>query len=175
MNSDLSTPRMGERALNLLDDMNDWGFKKRLINEADLFQLDSTHELYSHMNINYVKMPRLPDWDHYGEFFTALFRGDFFQSTGEILLPVAKIYEEAGKIRVHAEVTHTFPLAFYEIVFGTDSGARHQVVPLDTDREFQKTKIDYILDAKGWKWARLAVWDIAANGAMVNPTWRDSR
>jgi hypothetical protein len=26
--------------------------------------------------------------------------------------------------------------------------------------------------APGWKWARIAVWDVAANGAFTNPVWR---
>ncbi|MBI4904249.1 MAG: hypothetical protein HY820_11470 [Acidobacteria bacterium] len=173
MNSDLSIPRLGTRSLDLLDDMNDWGLKKRIVNEVDVFQIDSTHELYAHMNINYVKMARLPEWERYGEFMTAMQKGDFFMSTGEVLLPSAEIKEEGGKIVVHAEVSHTFPLAFYEIVFGTDAGPKRQIIPMDSTSEFQKTRIDYTLDVKGWKWARLAVWDVAANGAMVNPVWRD--
>jgi len=67
MPSDLSSPRLGERALKLLDDMNNWGLRKRLLGEVDVFQIDSTHELYAHMNVNYVRLPRLPDFEHYGE------------------------------------------------------------------------------------------------------------
>jgi hypothetical protein len=26
--------------------------------------------------------------------------------------------------------------------------------------------------APGWTWARLAVWDVAADGAFTNPVWR---
>ena len=56
MPSDLSSPRLGERSLKLVDDMNNWGMKKRIMGEVDVFQLDSTHELYAHMNVNYVRM-----------------------------------------------------------------------------------------------------------------------
>src|SRR5439155_5275675 len=67
MPSDLSTLRQGIRALKTLDDMNNLGLRKRLIGEEDMFQLDSTHELYAHLNANYVKLDRLPGWDSYGE------------------------------------------------------------------------------------------------------------
>ena len=30
-------------------------------------------------------------------------------------------------------------------------------------------------DAPGWKWARLAVWDVAADGAFTNPVWRKDK
>ena len=55
MPSDYSTPRLGERALNLLDDMNNWGQRKFLIGEVDVFKINHTHELYGHMNINWTK------------------------------------------------------------------------------------------------------------------------
>src|SRR5260370_30740196 len=85
--SDLSSPRLGERAFKLLDDMSNWGMKKRLMGEVDVFQIDSTHELYAHMNINYVRLPSLPNFDHYGKLIDALKRGGLFTTNGEMLLP----------------------------------------------------------------------------------------
>src|SRR2546429_311411 len=41
MPSDLSSPRLGERALKLLDDMCNWNLRKRLLGEVDVFQIDS--------------------------------------------------------------------------------------------------------------------------------------
>ena len=41
--------------------------------------------------------------------------------------------------------------------------------PLETTREFGKQKIEFDVDAPNWRWARLAVWDIAGNGAFANP------
>jgi hypothetical protein len=52
MPSDLSSPRLGERAFKTVDDMNNLGLHKRMLGEVDVFQLDSTDELYGHMNIN---------------------------------------------------------------------------------------------------------------------------
>ena len=54
MPADLSLDKLGTRALNLLDDMANWGDKKYLPGEVDVFKIDHTHELYGHMNINYI-------------------------------------------------------------------------------------------------------------------------
>ena len=47
MPADLSSPRLGERALTLLDDLHNGGFNKRLLGEVDVFQFDHTHEVYA--------------------------------------------------------------------------------------------------------------------------------
>jgi len=54
-----STLRQGIRALNLLDDMNNWGLPKNLLAETDMFAIDYRSELYAHMNANYVRIQRL--------------------------------------------------------------------------------------------------------------------
>ena len=173
MNSDLSTPRLGERALKLLDDTSNWGLRKKMLGEVDVFQIDSTHELYSHMNANDVRIPGLPTWDRYGDMLDAISRGDYFISTGEVLLPEVSVNADGpAGIRVRATVRHTFPLQFAEIVWGDGSQTQRKLIPLDTTKEFQKTAYKWAVDAPGWKWARVAVWDIAANGAMTNPTWK---
>ena len=173
MPADLSTPRLGERSLNLLDDMNNWGLRKRIFGEVDVFQFDHTHELYAHMNINYIKLDRLPDFDTYGEALKPLAAGDFFTTTGEVLLPEVSIDGSADKIRVKARVQWTFPLQFAEIVWGDGSETSRKVIPLAATRPFGQEHFTWELTAPGWKWARVAVWDVAANGAFVNPVWRD--
>src|SRR5258708_12708380 len=52
--SDLSSPRLGERAFKLEDDMSNWGLKKRIMGESHVFQLHPTHNLYAPMNLTYV-------------------------------------------------------------------------------------------------------------------------
>jgi hypothetical protein len=172
MPSDLSSPRLGERALKLLDDMNNWGLRKRLIGEVDVFQLDATHELYAHMNANYVRLARLPDFDHYGEMVEALARGDGFITTGEVLLPDVKISGPADLITVKARVQWTFPLAAADIVWSDGANASREMPSLDTTRAFGASEFTWTIRAKDWKWARLAVWDVAGNGALTNPVWR---
>jgi hypothetical protein len=64
-------------------------------------------------------------------------------------------------------------LRFAEIVWGDGKATQRQTIPLDTTREFGSSTFTWKARADGWKWARLAVWDIAGNGAFVNPVWRE--
>jgi hypothetical protein len=173
MNADLSSPRLGDRSFKTLDDMNNWGPHKRLIGENDVFQVDSTHELYSHMNINYVKMPQLPAFDDYGRLLDTIRAGQFFVSTGEVLLPESSIAGETGdQLKVALKVQHTFPLAMAEVVWGDGRETHRKEFPLQETRQFATDQFSWKVDAKGWKWARVAVWDIATNGAFINPVWK---
>ena len=173
MPSDLSSPREGERSLKLVDDMNNWGMPKKIWGEVDVFQLDSTHELYAHMNVNYVKMPALPSFDRYGEILAPVRRGEFFVTTGEVLLPNTSVHAGVDDtIVAEFDVQHTFPLEMAEIVWGDGTETHRQIFPLQQTREFKSTHYKFETEAKGWKWARIAVWDVAANGAFINPVWK---
>ncbi len=173
MPSDLSSPRLGERALKLLDEMNNWGLRKRLLGEVDVFQLDHTHELYAHMNVNYARVGGLPGYDQYGRFLQALAQGDYFVATGEVLLPQVSISPaSANEIAVRADVRWTFPLQLAEIVWGNGSETFRKAFPLEMTREFGSSSYEWKVEANNWKWVRLAVWDVAGNGAFVNPVWK---
>jgi hypothetical protein len=171
--SDLSLPRLGERAFQLVDDMSNWGQRKQLMGEVDVFQIDSTHELYAHMNVNYVKLAALPGFDTYGQLLDALRRSQFFVTTGEVLLPEVSITEGAGgRIRVSARIRHTFPLEMAELVWGDGERTFRKTVALTETRAFGDFTFTAEMEGGNWKWARLAVWDVAADGAFANPVWR---
>src|SRR5260221_604473 len=173
MPSDLSSPRLGERAFKLVDDMSNWGMRKRLVGEVDVFQLDSTHELYAHMNINYVKLAGVPTFDNYGKLLDAVRRGDFFTTTGEVLLPEVSIKEGAGgRIAVRARIQHTFPLAMAEIVWGDGAETHRKIFPLTETRPFGDFEFTGEAEGGAWKWARFAVWDLTVDRGFVNPAWR---
>jgi hypothetical protein len=172
MPADMASPRLGERSLNLLDDMANWGLRKRLLAEVDVFQIDHAHELYAHMNVNYVKSAKLPGFAEYGELLRTMERGDFFMSTGEVLMPEHSIREtHPGTLRATADVPYTLPLQFAELVWGDGEKTHRKIYSLETTREFGRHQIEFDADAPGWRWARLAVWDIAGNGAFANPVW----
>jgi hypothetical protein len=171
--SDPSSPRLGDRAFDLLDDLSNRGLRKRLVGEVDVFQFDHTHELYAHMNINYIRLDRLPPFDRWGEALAPLARGDFFTTTGEVLLPAVDFSGSSpNEIIVRADVRWTFPLQFAEIVWGDGRKVERETIPLTDTREFGRKNFEWRAKASGWTWARVAVWDIAANGAFVNPDWR---
>ncbi|MEX2261695.1 MAG: hypothetical protein WD696_07075 [Bryobacteraceae bacterium] len=174
MPADMASPRMGERSLTLLDDMSNWGLRKLLLAEVDVFQIDHTHELYAHMNINYVRAAQLPSYDRYDELLQTMRKGDFFISTGEVLMPEHSIREtQTGKLHAAAELRYTLPLQFAEVVWGDGEKTHRKTHSLETTREFGKQKIEFEVEAPGWRWARLAVWDVAGNGAFANPVWNE--
>ncbi len=172
MPSDLSSPRLGERAFKVADDLANKGFHKKMFGEVDVFQLDHTHELYAHMNVNYVHMDKLPAWTDYSEVLNALAKGDGFVTTGEILLPSVEWKPERGKLKVAADVRWTYPLAMAEIVWGDGKETHHDTIDLARSRQFGSEKFTWAMDNPAWKWARLAVWDVAGDGAFTNAVWR---
>ena len=176
MNADLSSPRLGDRSFRTLDDLNNWGLHKRLLGEVDVFQIESTHELYAHMNANYVHIPDVPAYGRYGDVLEAIGRGDFFTTTGEVLILKSRIAAEAGdSLDVSVTAQYTFPLRFAEIVWGDGAATHTETFPLDETGEFGRAELHWSVRAKGWKWARAAVWDIAADGAFINPVWKEER
>ena len=173
MPADRSNLRQGIRALNLLDDMNNWGLPKRLLAETDMFALDHTSELFAHMNANYVRLGELPDFDHYGRMLDAVNRGEYFISMGQVLLPEVEISKAASsEIKATARVQWTFPLAFGEIVWGDGKETFSRKFDLTETRPFGSATFEWSTAANNWKWARIEVWDIAGNGALINPVRR---
>ena len=173
MPADLSSPRLGDRVLDLVDELNNRGLRKRMLGEVDVFQVDHTHELYAHMNVNYIRLDRLPTFDRWGDALVPLARGEFFTTTGEVLLPAVDLASSsATEIVARVRAHWTFPLRFAEIVWGDGQETRRELIQLSDTREFGSGAFEWRAKAKAWKWARVAVWDVAGNGAFVNPTWR---
>jgi hypothetical protein len=91
-----------------------------------------------------------------------------------VLLPEVALQPKGdAQIAVRTRVKWTFPLRFAEVVWGDGAKTHRQVLPLDNTRPFGDRTFNWTVDAKDWKWARFAVWDIAANGALVNPVRRE--
>jgi hypothetical protein len=175
MPSDLSSPRLGERGFKTIDDLNNLGLHKVMLGEVDVFQLSSTDELYGHMNVNYVRLDKLPDFDHYKTLLDAVARGDDFISTGEVLMPHSLLISGAGDLlRAEVDVDSTFPLRVAEVVWGDGQETHTERFALDTTREFAHQTFEWEITATNWKWARVAVWDVAGGGAFSNNTWRSN-
>ena len=174
MPSDLSSPRLGDRSFDLLDDLSNQGLRKRIFGEVDMFQFDHTDELYAHMNINYIKLDRLPSFERWGDALEPLARGDFFTTTGEVLLPRVDFSKStANEVVASVDAQWTFPLRFAEIVWSDGTTTHRETIPLARDARVRKQTFEWRAPAPGWKWARLAVWDVAGNGAFVNPMWKN--
>jgi hypothetical protein len=174
MPSDLSSPRLGERAFKTIDDLNNLGLHKLMIGEVDVFQISPADELYAHMNINYLPMPELPAFDHYDRILKSLEKGDGFITTGEILLPSATMSPMGDhSVRVKTKISTTFPLRIAELVWGDGKNIHHQIIDLQSTPAFDDHEYSWMFETPGWTWARFAVWDIAGDGAFTNPIWHD--
>ncbi len=182
MPADLSRPRLGERVLNLLDDMSNWGRKKIVLGEVDTFKLDHTHEVYAHMNVNYVKLDKLPRFDEgWQPILDSLRGGRFFVTTGEVLLHSATIggkeggqtltLAPGGPSDVVVDLSWTFPLRSLEIVSGDGSKVYRERLDLSDTTPFGRKTLTLKPDLTGRTWARLEVWDIATDGAFTQPVW----
>jgi hypothetical protein len=162
--------------------MANWGQRKYMPGEVDVFKIDHTHELYGHMNINYLRLERLPRFDEgWQPILDALRRGDFWVTTGEILLREFTVggqsngetlrLKEGERPELRVSLDWTFPLRFAEIISGDGEKVyRERIDLLDTTAFGQRTwRLKPQL--QGRKWARFEVWDVAANGAFTQPLW----
>jgi hypothetical protein len=179
--ADLSIPIMGKRVLDLLDDMNNWGSRKTVLAEADLFTIEPENEMYAHLNINYLKLDKLPEFnDGWQPVLDALQQGRFFSSTGEVLIPEFTVDGKStgdeltlsGKqSNVSFKLTWTFPMNYAEIISGDGEKVYRERITLDTTIPFGEQVITRSLDLTGRKWVRLEAWDVAANGAFTQTVW----
>ena len=185
MPADLSQPKLGNgRVLDLMDDMANWGQKKNVIGEADLFKIEPDYELYGHMNVNYLQLDEMPRFENgWQPVLDAMRRGKFFVTTGEILLPGFTVngagagettkLNAGGKAEIALDVNWTFPLNRAEIISGDGKQVYREVIDLKDTQEFGKKVFQFSPNLKGRKWVRVEVWDVAANGAFTQIVWLD--
>ncbi len=182
MPADLSQPRLGGRVLDLLDDMSNWGTPKYSLGEVDVFKIEPDHELYGHMNVNDVSLKDIPRFeDGWQPVLDALRAGQFFVTTGEVLIPEFKVNGRSsgeiavtpkdGKAEVHLRLAWTFPLSHAEVITGDGSETKRQKVDLSASGSFGNDVLKIDVDVTGQRWLRVEVWDVATNGAFTQPVW----
>jgi hypothetical protein len=182
MPADLSRPRLGWRVLDLLDDTSNWGAKKYIVGEVDIFEVDRTTEFYAHANINYLRLDHIPRFeDGWDPVLKALRDGAFFISTGEVLMPRFTIegkqsgqtlkLQDSGMAKLEVVLTWTFPMSFIEIVTGDGKKVYRDRIELTDSEAFGKETFKRTLNLKGKSWVRLEAWDIATNGVISQPIW----
>jgi hypothetical protein len=93
-------------------------------------------------------------------------RGEYFVSTGEVLLPSVKF--EAG-ITVRAEARWTFPLAQAVVVSGDGASVNRHVIALEDTPSHGSQTFTWKAPGGNARWARLEIWDVAGNGAFSIP------
>jgi hypothetical protein len=183
MPADYSHNELGWRVSGLLDDMNNWGHRKYMLGEVDIFKIFKDYELFGAMNINYLKIDSVPEYEvGWQPVLDSLRKGQFFLTTGEILIPEFSIEnKESGQIlkqspklskaRLKMDLEWTYPLSRMEIVTGDGNNIYRERIDLSDTKEFGKRSIDLKTDLSNRIWVRLEIWDIANNGAFAQPIW----
>jgi hypothetical protein len=167
---DLSQRRLGEvRCFGTLDDMNNWGGPKFMVGEVDTYKKFPDYDLYGDFNVNYIKLDRVPGSDDWSPVTRALRAGEFFVTTGEVLIPRWGVEGEGQDRAVVAEVEWTFPLEFVEAVWGDGERVGRSVVPATDRPPFGSQRFRIPFDASGKTWVRFSAWDSAGNGAFTQP------
>ncbi len=184
--ADLSEPRLSRRVLDLMDDMANWGYKKHVIAESDIFSMEPENETYAHLNVNYLQLDRLPDYSAgWQPILDVMKQGKFFVTTGEIMLPTFTVNGKGagetltlpadGKATVLLDVSWTFPLTFAEIISGDGKQVFRERIDLTNTLPFGKKQYRLATNLKNRTWVRVEVWDAAINGAFTQQVWIQPR
>jgi hypothetical protein len=175
---DLSEKRLCEkRCFGALDDMNNWVSNsaggtgaKYMIAEGDTYMKYPDDETYPHLMVNYVKLDRLPRFNEdWSPILRAMRAGDFFVSSGEVLIRKSGVEGAGAKRSFVAEIEYTFPLEFVELVWGDGEKTGREVVAATELAPLSSQTFRIPFDAAGKKWVRFAAWDSAGNGAVGQP------
>jgi len=175
MGLDGSEPRLcDKRCLTTLDDMNNWVADlptppKYLQAISEAYQQGPGDDIYGHTPVNYLKLDRLPEPGDWRPIVEALRKGEYFVTSGEVLIPSHAILGKGRKRTYVADVEWTYPLEFVELVWGDGKRTGRQVIPATHLPAFGSKRFEIPFDTRGKKWIRFAVWDSAGNGALTQP------
>jgi hypothetical protein len=178
MGMDLSESRICEwRCFDVTDSMNNLyagsGLKpKYIIADIDTYRKGPEDDTYANFPVNYLKIDKTPGADDdMAPVLKALRDGNFFVTTGEILITNYSVSGSGAQRTIGADVEWTFPLSFVEIVWGDGKKIDRQVIPATDSTAFGTKRFSIPFDATGKAWVRFAIWDSAGNGAFVQPIW----
>jgi hypothetical protein len=175
MGVDGSEARLCEyRCLALLDDMNNWVANLQTPPKfawaiSETYQKGPGDDIYANNPVNYVKLDRVPVGDDWSPLVNALKRGEYFWTSGEVLIPKYAVEGSGQQRLVTADVEWTFPLEFVELVWGDGQRTDRQIISATHLPAFGRHRFQIPFDATGKKWVRFAAWDAAGNGAFVQP------
>ena len=178
MGQDNSEVRMCDwRCFDAIDTMNNMyaglGIKpKYVIADIDTYRKGPEDDLYANFPVNYLKIDKTPGPDDdYSPILKSLRDGNFFATTGEILIRNYSVAGTGNQRTITADVDWTFPLNFVEVVWSDGKKVDRQVISATDSAPFGTKHFAIPFDATGKAWVRFAVWDSAGNGAFVQPVW----
>ncbi len=178
MDVDLSDKRMSEwRSFDAVDRMNNMYtntglLPKGFLTDIDTYKQGPEDDLYPGYQVVYLKLDRVPGPDEdWSPILRAIRSGDYFLTTGEILISRYSVEGTGNKRNITADVEWTFPLEFVEVVWGDGKVIDRQVISVTDLPAFGNKRFSIPFDASGKSWVRFAVWDSAGNPGFVNAIW----
>ena len=178
MGDDLSDIRMCQwRCFDAIDTMNNLyassGLKpKYLIADVDTYRKGPEDDIYPGHPINYVKLDRLPGpADDWTPILSSIRNGDFWVSTGEVLIKNYAVEGTGAKRTIAADLEWTYPLELIEVTWGDGKKVGSEIIRATDTTAHGMKKYAIPFEATGKTWVRIAVWDSAGNGAFVQPVW----
>lgn len=175
MGLDLSEKRLCEyRCLPLLDDMSNWVADlpippKYILSISEVRYQAPGDDIYASSPVSYIHLDRTPDSDHIGRVVDTLMKGDYFVTSGEVLIRSYAVAGTGNRRTVTADLEWTYPLEMVEVVWGDGKTTGRQVISATDLPPFGSHKFEIPFDATGKKWVRFAAWDSAGNGALTQP------
>jgi hypothetical protein len=178
MGQDHSETRMCDwRCFDAIDTMNNMyaglGVKpKYVIADIDTYRKGPEDDLYANFPVNYLKIDKTPGPDDdYSPILKSLRDGNFFATTGEILIRNYSVAGTGNQRTITADIDWTFPLSFVEVVWSDGKKVDRKVISATESAPFGTKHYAIPFDATGKAWVRFAVWDSAGDGAFVQPVW----
>jgi hypothetical protein len=145
---------------------------KYVIADIDTYRKGPEDDLYPNFPVNYLKLDAVPGPDaDWSPILKALRNGDFFVTTGEVLIKNYAVTGAAAQRTITADAEWTFPPSFVEVVSGDGKKVDRQIIPATDLPPFGSKHFAIPFNASGKAWVRFAIWDIAGNGAFVQPVW----
>jgi hypothetical protein len=178
MGQDNSEARMCEwRCFDAVDTMNNLYANagiapKYIIADIDTYRKGPEDDTYANFPVDYLKIDKVPGPDDdFTPVMKALRDGNFFVSTGEILIKNYSVAGAGDKRTITADLEWTYPLAFMEVVWGDGKRIDRQIISATDLGPFGTKHVSIPFDTAGKAWVRFAVWDSAGNGGFVQPSW----
>ena len=153
MGIDGSETRLCEiRCLTLFDEMNNWYVDRGMplkhiqaisearsdIGERGRPPYDAT---YANGPVNYIKLDAVPTVDDMSPIIDAMKRGDYFVTSGEVLISNYAVDGTGDQRTITAELEWTFPLDFVEVVWGDGVKTDRQIISTTDLRRIREEEV----------------------------------
>lgn len=154
----------------LLDEMSNWMADKnvplkRVIAISEVYGQALGDDIYASAPVTYLRLDKLPLPEDVTPLIETLKTGYTFWPSDEILIPYFEVQSGGRQAKIVTDVKWTFPLKFVEVVSGDGKTKTRQIIAATDLVPFGAHRFEVPFDARGKKWVRFAVWDVASNGA----------